>query len=52
MTRFIALVFCLTFLFLAGGWIKFGMVLSGAIAAMLVAYTAWLFMRMFLGSRR
>ena len=52
MSRLIAFVFCIAFLFLAGGGVKIGMVLMALVFAMLVAFVAYLFVRLFLGPPR
>lgn len=52
MSRLIAFVFCLAFLFLAGGWVKVGLVLAGGVGAMLALYVAWLGVRLFIGPQR
>ena len=52
MSRLIAFVFCLAFLFLAGGWVKFGMVLAGGVFALLVLYVVFLSVRLFIGPPR
>lgn len=52
MSRLIAFVFCLAFLFLAGGWVKVGLVLAGGVGAMLALYVAWLAVRLFIGPQR
>ncbi|MFZ3159105.1 MAG: hypothetical protein WA134_02785 [Rhodoferax sp.] len=49
MSRLIAFVFCIAFLFLAGGGVKIGMVLMALVFALLVAFVAYLLVRLFLG---
>lgn len=48
MSRLIAFVFCLTVLFLAGGWVKSGLVLLAVVAVLLVAYIAALAISVFI----
>lgn len=52
MPRFIALCVCIAFLFLAGGWVKVGLVLAGGVFTLLVLYVAWLGVRLFIGPPR
>ena len=52
MSRLILFVFCIAFLFLAGGGVKIGMVLMALVFALLVAFVAYLFIRLFLGPPR
>ena len=50
MSRLIIFVFCIAFLVLAGGGVKFGMALMAAVFALLVGYVGYLALRMFLSS--
>ncbi len=52
MSRLIAFLFCLAFLCLAGGWVKFGLALAGGVVALLALYVAWLGVRLFIGPPR
>lgn len=52
MSRLILFVFCIAFLFLAGGGVKIGMVLMALVFALLVAFVGYLMLRIFLGSPR
>lgn len=52
MSRLILFVFCIAFLFLAGGGVKIGMALMALVFALLVAFVAYLFVRLFLGPPR
>lgn len=52
MSRFIAFVFCIAFLFLAGGWVKSGMVLMAGFFALLATFVVYLFVKIFLGPPR
>jgi len=51
MSHLIAFVFCIAFLFLAGGGVKTGMVLMAVVFVMLVAFVGYLMIRIFLGPR-
>ncbi len=50
MAHLIAFVFCIAFLFLAGGMVKFGMALMALVFAMLVAFVVYLGVRLFIGT--
>jgi len=52
MPRLIAFVFCIAFLFGAGGFVRVGMALAAAGVVALVGYLLWSLLRMFIGPAR
>lgn len=52
MPRLIAFVFCIAFLFGAGGYVRVGMALAAAVVVALVGYLVWNLLRMFIGPMR
>jgi hypothetical protein len=52
MPRLIAFIFCIAFLFGAGGFVRVGMALAAASVLTLGGYLAWSLVRMFIGSGR
>jgi hypothetical protein len=52
MPRLIAFVFCVAFLFGAGGFVRVGMALAAAGVVALGCYLVWGLLRMFIGPAR
>lgn len=52
MPRLIALIFCLAFLFSAGGFVRVGLAMAVAGMVALGSYLAWSLVRMFIGTAR
>ncbi len=48
MSRLIAFIFCIAFLVLAGGGVKFGMALMAIVFGLLVVYVGYLMLRIFI----